>query len=521
MIATSVHSIGSGLIWDITVEDWANYAHGSLVSANSGKTVAACVEMARALTGQDPHGKYPLTDGRCFVVGKNLDHVGQVLWRKLARAGAFKIIRDEQTKQWRAFRPWDAADLARRGEAKLAPPLIPHRLIKSIAWENKGKGIPKTVVLTNGWEINFYSSEGKAPQGSDVDLVVFDEEVVDESWFPEMRLRILDRKGKLVWSATPQAGTEQLFKLHEAALAEASKPQAERTIEEFVTLLTDNPHIDAEEKRALVTDESMSEDEYRVRVEGEFLFTSFKVYPNFSMDRHGVEWFEIPRTWSRYMVVDPGYQVCAALFAAVPPPREGDGVYLYDELYLRDCTPSQLAEQVQHKTQGQSFQAFLIDRHGSIRTEPGVGKSLLQMYTEAFQAANVKSQATGHSFLFASDDVKAGIMAVQAWLRDRPDKGPKLKVLRGVLKNLEREMKYYHYKRDGNTISDKPYQRNNHMVDTARYLALYNPAWVKPGDGKPPLAPALIAFREMEKKKQARLGSPYVRLGPGPLRVGA
>jgi hypothetical protein len=64
----------------------------ALGSNRSGKTLTAAVEVARAATGQDPHKKFPERDGVIFVVGKNWDHNGDVLYKKLCRAGAFKII---------------------------------------------------------------------------------------------------------------------------------------------------------------------------------------------------------------------------------------------------------------------------------------------------------------------------------------------------------------------------------------------------------------------------------------------
>jgi hypothetical protein len=70
---------------------------------------------------------------------------------------------------------------------------------------------------------------------------------VDGEWHPEMAARILDRSGRGIWSATPQAGTEQLFELHERAERDANEPCP--SVEEFVILLADNPHIGEEEKR--------------------------------------------------------------------------------------------------------------------------------------------------------------------------------------------------------------------------------------------------------------------------------
>lgn len=76
-----------------------------------GKTLPAAVEVARAVTGQDPHNKYPLRDGVAIGVGWDLQHRADVMWKKLSRAGQFKMIRDPETNEWRAFRPgekWDA-----------------------------------------------------------------------------------------------------------------------------------------------------------------------------------------------------------------------------------------------------------------------------------------------------------------------------------------------------------------------------------------------------------------------------
>src|SRR5262245_2200054 len=148
-------------------------AYRMVVGANrSGKTLMAAVELARACTGRDPHGKYTATGGSAFIVGKDQRHLGQVIYDKLFRAGSFRIIRDRQTGAWRALRPWLAEDHERasRGEAKLAPPLIPRRYIESISWEKKAENVPAKISLVTGWELFFYSSLGKPPQGSSISL---------------------------------------------------------------------------------------------------------------------------------------------------------------------------------------------------------------------------------------------------------------------------------------------------------------------------------------------------------------
>ncbi len=342
-----------------------------------------------------------------------------------------------------------------------------------------------------------------------------DEEIVDEDWYPEMSARLLDRNGRFIWSATPQAGTDQLYELHERSLEERLKPKP--SVEEFIILLDDNPHIEEEEKTTFA--EALSDEDRKVRVGGEFALISFKVYPEFSMMVHGVDYFEIPENWCRYMVVDPGHQVCACLFAAVPPKEEGDFLYLYDELYLKECDAATFAKQVQHKTRGHTFQAFYIDPNAAVLTEIASGKSIGQQYSEQLSINRVTSVATGSGFAPGADEIEAGIMAVHGLLRKRESGPARLKVLRGVLNNFEFEIKRYHKKRVGGIVQDKPDQkRHNHLMDALRYLAMANVKYVTPPKKSGKVSGALAAFRAKEERRKKKDGGDYTRLGPGSQR---
>lgn len=471
-------------------------------SNRAGKTLATCVEVARCVTECDPYNKWPKGQGGRFVlVGKDGRHVGQVLYRKLFRAGAFKILRDDATGLWRAMRPGD--DPSR---AKPAPPLIPPRLVDSqrIAWENKRESIPSLVPLKNGWEINFFSSLGKPPQGWDVDGVDFDEEIVDQDWFPEMVARLLDRGGRMIWGATPQAATEHLFSLHERAAA--SDPD----VGEHFMGLWDNPFITDAEKVSFAA--SLSEEEHRVRVRGEFAITGYKVYPEFDMRTHGCEPFEIPANWARYMVTDPGRQVCAVLFAAVPP--DESHVYLYGELYLRNCTAETYGERVAQRIGGgYPFEAFIIDHSGGRLTDIGSGRCVEDQYSEQLAKRKIASNRSGPGFIWGSDDRKGGLEATRGWLRVAGSGKPKLQVFAGHLPNFERECKYFHHKRVNGILTDDVVAKNDHLMDCFRYLAAYDPRYVKPKGSKGP-KPYVIRYLE-EKRKRARKkdGPDYVRLG--------
>ncbi len=482
-------------------------------SNRGGKTLPAAVEVARAVTGRDPHDKYPKHDGRCFAVGKDGKHIAQVMWRKLSRAGAFRMIRDLATGDWRAFDPQDPADDSRFKESKPAPPLIPQRYIREISWENKKAGQPETVKLSTGWELNFFSSLGKPPQGSDIDLWWFDEEIVDPAWLPEMQARTLDRRGKGIWSATPQAGTEQLYELHEAAERLKEQEVTRPEVEEFVILLAHNPHIREEDKRKFA--EALSEEEKQVRVEGNFLLLSYLIYTDYRPSFHGMKAdLDQMGKWSYYAVIDPGHQVCAVLFGAVPPPPL-DFTLLYDELYLKDATAAIFGREMAAKCSGRTFQAFLIDPQGAVLTDIGYGKTVGEQYTEALRNLKVASVQTGHGFTFAINDVDAGHLAVKGWLAARADGTPKLRVDVARCPNFDYEIKRYHRKRNADgSVSDRPYTRKaTHLMDALRYLALYDPKYVKPPAPRPSTG-VWEALQARRAKNRARDGAGGIHLGP-------
>lgn len=327
-----------------------------------------------------------------------------------------------------------------------------------------------------------------------------------------MTARILDRHGVGIWSATPQAGTEQLFELHEKA--EQQRNDKVPMVEEYVLLMADNPHLDEEEK--VYSAEMMDEDSYSVRVAGEFAVNRARVYPEWQKAIHIVDWFQIPSDWSRYIAIDPGYQVCAVLFGAVPPPDKGDFLYLYDELYLKECNAVMFGDAMESKCKGQQFQCFVIDYHGSIRTET-TGKTIQQQFSDELRARKIRSEMTGFDFLYGTEKPKAGVLAVHGYLRMREDGTPKLRILRDMLPNFEWEIKRYRNKVDTHDQpTDEPdAKRNNHTMDALRYMVGLNPHYVKPRKTKEKVGGALGFYRNQLKKRAAMDGGGGgVRLGP-------
>jgi hypothetical protein len=481
----------------------------------SGKTTAAAVEFARAVTGQDD--RYPKENGIAYLVGFDGKHVANVMYKLLFRAGVFKIIRDEVTNEWRAYHPDKLCDLLRAKEAKHSPPLIPTRIIKSISWENKKENLPKLITLFNGWEIHCFSSNAKPPRGTQIDLCWFDEEISDPEWYSEIAARLVDREGYFFWSATPQAGTAQLFELHERADEQLRLPKEQRTLEEFVSLLSENTHLTDAMKQSLI--EKISPEDAMVRIHGEFSSHGMRVFPEFSERTHECPYFEIPPKWTKYAAIDPGRQVCAVLFCAVPTPEDNDDcIYLFDELYIRQCSAEIFGQKMKAKCRFE-VEAFIIDHHMGRMTETGSGRTIEDQYSAALDKYLVSCRRTGTEFTWGVADPAAGIEAIREYLAPREGgKPPRLRVLSDRCTNLKWEMKRYWYEKDRDgRVTDKPRDRGPvHLCACLRYIIQDDPIYVEPRVPKAKPGPVFLKAQELMKQGKGNT----INLGPGSFTIG-
>jgi hypothetical protein len=488
-------------------------------SNRAGKTLATMMEVARAVTGRDPHDKYPKTNGRCYIVGYKEKELGEVIWPKLFRAGAFRIIADQVTGDFRPVIPDSPYDKAHRDLWKMAPPLIPPRFIASESWKSLAKNVPDKIVLKNGWELSFFTSLGMPITGSDVDLVVFDEEIENDLWYPEMAARLVDRRGKFIWGCTPQNATEKLIDLYKR-----SQKSANAKVQSFFCSVFKNKFLPPEGLADLLEKFPEGSSDYDVRVKGEFAIMSFRILPEWDPNVHSVKAFPIPNEWTRFAVIDPGHQVTAVLFAAVQPAdqsekRRFETVHLYDELYIKHCDAGKFANQMQNACAGQNFEDFIIDRQMSRQTEVASGRNVEEQYADAIRERNVRCNRRGNGFTWGSSDVHGGIESIHKALRIRQDGTTHLVIHRERLPNFEDEIDRWRYKMGPRRErTNEPEKRDIHLMDCLRMLMAYEPKWVKP---RPPPVLENAVLRALAAKK-ARLRAQnrkpdggYVRLGPG------
>lgn len=477
-------------------------------SNQSGKTAHAAYKLARIMCGCDPTGEFPTSGGKTLMVGMQLEHVADPMFSKLTREGAFDIIRDEQTGLWRSTRPdpnnpqlLDPYDLAYREKWRPAPPILPPRMIRRIAMEDTAKGIPRAMELTNGWQVRMRSSEGKPWQGVQLTANWLDEELArDQFWISELSARRLRFGGITMWSATPQAGGLQLYQLRQRADA------GDSGVEAFTFLLEDNPYMLPEAKEAFFDD--LSADEREVRYYGRYLIAGRLIYPQWDPQGvHGCEPHEVPRDATRYVVLDPGTEHCATLFAAVD--RNEAHLRVYDGFDLRRPTAGRWAHEVLQRQGEHRFEAFVIDQQmGKQHPPPMNTLNVAEQYFKALSEAQVEPRILGPlgGFFPGSNDVQARQEALFAMMAVRGS-GPfagsaKIQVVRGIIPELHDQVKLA--QTDHKT--GKRVKMTDDLLDCLEYLAPFDPPYHEPEPvGGRPKNPVYEAFKRKHRKRKPRV----------------
>jgi hypothetical protein len=491
-----------------------------------GKSLAAFVEVARAVQGKDPYGKYPLRDGKLAIVGYKAFNIGNVIYPYLFKAGAFKIIRDTETQLWRVYRPWVPQDKAREKEAKPAPPLIPPRMIEKIVWKDRAKQVFSNVYLKSGWEIMAFSSRAKPEQGFQLDCCLIDEDILDPSWYEEAAGRLIDRSGRLLWSALPHDENDCMARFAERA--ESQEESHERggtkpTTVVFRISMESNPYLPEEAKKAAVAGwKSMGDDVYRKRALGEMVTDSVLMYPMWKRGLHDIQGYagqlageadqylkdrNVPSSWCRRLAVDPGHETAAAVLIATPP--SGKWHLVYDEIYIHQCDARKIAFALARKTAGDWFQSFIIDSHGGNLTSIDTGIAPREAYEREMKKEDVQCVETKHRFIPGCSVIAYREEVMRGMLSVGGSGSPQLIFDFDRCPNLDREMRRFRKKKVNGNVTDTGNRRSNtHAVECMEYLSAYltdtRQPYVAPKGRRRVETPGQRRVRQFKERKRLR-----------------
>lgn len=523
----------------------------------AGKTVCAAVKTAAVARGKPVYGpdgqpieqRMPWQKDRdllVWIVGLQWDHLGQTIWRVLFKRGLYKIIRDEETLQWRAYNPF--TDSHREHEAKPSFPLIPMDEVKGglngIAWENKKERQFSRIELHNGTVIHGFASTGEVKQGDPVDYIWIDEEIAMIGHYAEWQARLSDTKGRIVWSTLSRSNGALMNLSHRAAeqareLEEGTREKVD--VQEITLRFSANPHIDDDEKRKRL--EGWDEDERRMRDEGEFIIGNLKIYPQFDRQMHRAIYDnperddalsrvlrerngDPPKDWTRELILDPGTAKPGVLFGAIPP-REfwagGEPYFVvYDEIYIPRFTAQEIAQRVQAKSRGYVFQRFIIDGQAARQTPMGFAGTIGANYSKEFLKCNLLSVETNTQFIPGDPNFATRSQLVESWLAFRPCGTPQLRIVvdkcPNLVDQLERNLKKIEKGPNGETVVvEKPASGQKDDLRAAlEYWASRYPKYVEPPEVHVAAGgPGMRAYNKIQEMFGRKKPEGRVYCGPG------
>ncbi len=501
----------NGNIWDITVEPHANYLCAGLINANSSKTSAAAAEVARCCADCDPYQKYRKGTGKILAVGLDEAHLADPMARKLFLPGAFKLVRDEQTRFYRFLRAdpnhpqeLDPYDASVREKWIDAPPLLPPRLFsKRPAWKHAAGGVPLLFDFITGKKLEFRSSGSEAKQGDTNILFWIDEQIDKGSHFKQGARSLMASQGRGIWSATPENVSPYLMELTDRA------KRGDPDVAVVKLLLDDNFTIDRARKETFFHD-LRDDEERKIHYFGEPAIIGRRIYPIYDPQGvHGCEPNEVPDNATRYAILDPGRQHCATVLVAVD--RDEKHRYVYDAFDIRNADAARWANEIKQRQGPFKFEAFVIDGQAGQAHSMAGGPSIAEQYWAALEHEEVRPRTMGTGkfggFFPAQKIVAAREEALINWMSvrgDGPFAGtPLLQVVRGVCPELDKQIRYACTSSSVNDkrVMDQPQD----LVTALEYAAAFNPGYHEPEPVKEDPADAVYkSYQEHIRRTRQR-----------------
>lgn len=413
----------------------------------SGKSKANAHEVAWRLTGNHPYRTLPERPRMIWVVSTEYQTI---------RAGIYRHLLT-------ILPSWEIAGFGPRVQ---------------------GHDLHSYIKMKNGSTVYFLSSKGGEDartkfQAEAVDYVAIDEEIEEYIW-DELQARLLATGGDFGISATLVESYEWIVILEKRALS--NDPDV------FLVRLdtSENPHLNEAQVKRLESSWDDVTKEYRLR--GKSRRAKGLVYPNLD---HWIPRFPVPRSWTHYHGLDPGYRVTAGLWAAVTPHEQ---IILYRELYQQYSDLDNAANEIKSAENGQIIRTRVIDdKEGShlITGQPGVLTTLAQQH-QLYYIPAIKAVLSGIELC----RVMLRRFETDEYYEYPLDDGGTIKLNKGQKLFIFEDLEYFkaeaiqyrinpdRSKRDKSETLDKPIKKKDHLMDVWRYLAsahisYYDPSLIK------------------------------------------
>lgn len=228
---------------------------------------------------------------------------------------------------------------------------IPDELIEKVNMDN---GILKAIIMKNGCKLNFitYDQGSENLQGGNPDWIWLDEEPTNEDVWSELKARTRNPKCEMLISMTPLNG---LTKVH-SFFFEQTDSTLTSACNIYKVSSLDNPFTDK------TWTKGMTDEEYRLRVEGSFESPTGMVYSSFMKSRCVVPHFH-PRLlgdWVKYYRwLDFGTSHPTACVWVAQDAE--DNYYIFDEFEEANMLLSNIVDRINEKSLWYSFEYTVRD----------------------------------------------------------------------------------------------------------------------------------------------------------------
>ena len=386
----------------------------------SGKSYSSVVEMIWYATGTHPYKEVPKAPLRLRHVAVDNPH------------GVNKVLKD----------------LYRR--------LTPKRFLIDGSFDKSWRIEPPTLTFANGSTIEFmsYAQDLDSHAGTSRHAIAFDEEP-DEAIFNENLMRLIDTDGDWWIALTPVEGLTWLYERFYVPITEEKQ---DLHVEVFRFKTRENNYLSQSAIDMLTT--TISEQELKTRLEGEFLAFSGLIYPHPTF----IEDLVPQKHAHTFAAMDHGLRNPTAwLWFQV----DNDGnLFVVHEHYASDMLVSEHAEEILkiEKTLGLDV-SYRVGDPSIVNRNPLNGQSVQTEY------ANY-----GIHIMAGNNDIGAGVNRVNELF------GNSRLFVSENCKNLKRELRAYRWddysNRKSNTRKDpkaRPKKKDDHAVDALRYGVMSRP----------------------------------------------
>lgn len=395
-----------------------------------GKTVGGATESIWRCAGTHPYQSVPQPPvrGRCVSV----DFINGV-----------EAITKPEVKRW----------------------IAPSMLING-SWEDSYSSSTRTLTFDNGSFLEFksYDQDLDKHAGTSRHFVWFDEEP-PHAIFEENMMRLIDTDGVWYLTMTPVEGyTWTAEDLYEPAL------KGEKNIHVVQVDMLDNPYLNHGSIEEAMS--HLSPEDREARQKGVYVMQGGLIFKKFRGDIHvKSEMIMNPR--------DPNVRIMASMDHGINNAtcwlwhliHDNGTVFTFREHFQSDWTIRQHAKEIKK-----------IEMEIGRPPELRVGDpSIKQRETQTGLSNQIAYSQLGIYIAPSNNDVPAGIAKMQDYLYWEEKLAPKW-YIHDSCYNLIREMRKYRWKewdtrklKDKNNKKEEPHKKDDHAVDSARYLFAFLP----------------------------------------------